>query len=741
MSEFDLLAVNEIEFGIDEDTGDAWIWHKDELGYEFGYYGLKKNINLHLHEKEGDSDAYYLLDDNHMISLVIHDHIKQIASVSVWNIDLEKGANPLFHLTPVELIKSSDFEQASRSLESTKSSRFIAYDYTSSFSSGGCAAMVVEDVILPSGVVNSTFSRLETFDFDKNSKRIERNLPASRINNCYEGEEEGRVLDISFIADLGYFRSFNSNPEAVKRSVEVIVANVNLIYFFQFNINVRLQQLMVVNNNVGSPIGICFTGVPVRTQDLFSMDPNDDSLQCCALLDRTQTQLERFSASTQRGKPSVEESYVNITESLQLIGGREGYKAAHWHWLTDCFPADCGLESCEVGMSVLRSTGSSRGFGCEFSSGRNFGMSSRTFQTWVVVAHELAHNFGGAGHSFEKGRGRTGGLMDYGDGKIEGTYEFGVQRKDEFCSSISSYVDNNICFFGGQNYFSSAFNECEGAENFTRLDCGVCFNEICEPYELQIRAIQNGGVNDTNPDLFPIVMLVEPSEFSPSSLLSLQDFGIGFLKQSNPTNGCNSLIGNFTDRIVLIERGECVFTQKVDNALKAGAVGVIIFNNEEGAPKVLGGENFQDINAVSVSQSDGQRLQSLLNDCGEEECVQVAIGGFVVSGLSLDFEPLSFFEEYFIAIVSFCGFFLVCNCLWFTLRGFDKIKKRCSQAKEVLVDATVENKYRLIDAYDNARQSFRLTRGQINREEIERLREEHDDTDEEIEPNHRSVDV
>merc|ERR1719346_141668 len=62
---------------------------------------------------------------------------------------------------------------------------------------------------------------------------------------------------------------------------------------------------------------------------------------------------------------------------------------------------------------------------------------------WLTFAHELGHNFDGA-HSFEEGQGSTGGIMDYGDGKIDGHYQFNTKyRKDAICALLDSKV--NTC--------------------------------------------------------------------------------------------------------------------------------------------------------------------------------------------------------------------------------------------------------------------------------------------------------
>jgi hypothetical protein len=63
---------------------------------------------------------------------------------------------------------------------------------------------------------------------------------------------------------------------------------------------------------------------------------------------------------------------------------------------------------------------------------------------WYIFAHELGHNFNGR-HSFEEGEGRTGGIMDYGDGKLDGVYQFNTKyRKRAMCFKLNERV--NKCY-------------------------------------------------------------------------------------------------------------------------------------------------------------------------------------------------------------------------------------------------------------------------------------------------------
>jgi hypothetical protein len=72
------------------------------------------------------------------------------------------------------------------------------------------------------------------------------------------------------------------------------------------------------------------------------------------------------------------------------------------------------------------------------------------------------------------------------------------------------------------------------------------------------------------------------------------------------TSPSNSITG----KIVLIDRGNCNFTEKVQNAQNAGALAVIIVNNVAGAPIIMGGGpiNTITIPAIMVTDVDGAAL-------------------------------------------------------------------------------------------------------------------------------------
>ncbi len=81
----------------------------------------------------------------------------------------------------------------------------------------------------------------------------------------------------------------------------------------------------------------------------------------------------------------------------------------------------------------------------------------------------------------------------------------------------------------------------------------------------------------------------------------------------NPTEGCGSSIDDLTGKIVLIDRGNCYFADKVFNAELMGAIAVIVANNETGTPFSMGGgDPGISIPSLMISQEDGNTIRAAL---------------------------------------------------------------------------------------------------------------------------------
>jgi hypothetical protein len=79
------------------------------------------------------------------------------------------------------------------------------------------------------------------------------------------------------------------------------------------------------------------------------------------------------------------------------------------------------------------------------------------------------------------------------------------------------------------------------------------------------------------------------------------------------TRGCNPFPGGaFTGSMALIQRGDCTFAVKVNNATAAGAVAVVVFNHLGGPPIVMGGLEGTTIPAVFIDRGNGNDLRDFI---------------------------------------------------------------------------------------------------------------------------------
>jgi subtilisin family serine protease len=83
---------------------------------------------------------------------------------------------------------------------------------------------------------------------------------------------------------------------------------------------------------------------------------------------------------------------------------------------------------------------------------------------------------------------------------------------------------------------------------------------------------------------------------------------------TSPSNGCTTISQNLSNEIALIRRGTCTFTTKVRNAQNAGAIGVIVINNQQGDPIAMaqdGTTPVPTIPAVMVSITKGNAMAAI----------------------------------------------------------------------------------------------------------------------------------
>jgi serine protease len=123
----------------------------------------------------------------------------------------------------------------------------------------------------------------------------------------------------------------------------------------------------------------------------------------------------------------------------------------------------------------------------------------------------------------------------------------------------------------------------------------------------------------------PGVAVLSTVSYLPSSVsVNGSTYAANNIEGSAPTNATGNLVdggratsvptdGSWTGKVVLVERGDISFHDKVKNVQSGGGAACVIYNNEPGTFfGTLGSGNSSTIPAVSVSQADGQAMKSKL---------------------------------------------------------------------------------------------------------------------------------
>lgn len=96
----------------------------------------------------------------------------------------------------------------------------------------------------------------------------------------------------------------------------------------------------------------------------------------------------------------------------------------------------------------------------------------------------------------------------------------------------------------------------------------------------------------------------------------------GHIDDGGNFEGCLPWTGqyaaNFANRILLVSRGSCNFSVKIDNGAAAGASAVLVFNNQSVLPIVMGGIETTTIPSLMIGQTDGENLRDALTPPGVE---------------------------------------------------------------------------------------------------------------------------
>ena len=89
-------------------------------------------------------------------------------------------------------------------------------------------------------------------------------------------------------------------------------------------------------------------------------------------------------------------------------------------------------------------------------------------------------------------------------------------------------------------------------------------------------------------------------------------------------------------KVLLIDRGEITFVEKLTNAKNAGAVAVIIVNNIENAElNVYLGEDVDTLHSVGITMEDGQVLKEAISDSEEPFKLSFEVNGYTTTEADL----------------------------------------------------------------------------------------------------------
>jgi len=103
-----------------------------------------------------------------------------------------------------------------------------------------------------------------------------------------------------------------------------------------------------------------------------------------------------------------------------------------------------------------------------------------------------------------------------------------------------------------------------------------------------------------------------PAQFGPENISITGDLVVAIDTSSNPTHACDDLmnVAAINGNIALVDRGTCTFAEKVANAQAAGAIGVLVCNNENGTLSMAGDDPSITIPAVMISKYNCEYIRA-----------------------------------------------------------------------------------------------------------------------------------
>lgn len=212
---------------------------------------------------------------------------------------------------------------------------------------------------------------------------------------CYKGDDRMHTFHIGLIVDTRGWQLTNKVVN-VRSYIETMVHQASFIYEQQMNFRLRVDNLKIYKSAQGAP----------------------KYARACPHERGTSELSEQASNALMDALPHLPKEASTVLFS----GCGEDGAGGHASLGSICNSQDA--------YTLMDFNGAVKGDALEYV---------------VALAHELGHNLG-AEHSFEKGVASTGGIMDYGDGTLDGVYQFNTQyRKKEVCKYLDRRVQSGKC--------------------------------------------------------------------------------------------------------------------------------------------------------------------------------------------------------------------------------------------------------------------------------------------------------
>jgi len=156
------------------------------------------------------------------------------------------------------------------------------------------------------------------------------------------------------------------------------------------------------------------------------------------------------------------------------------------------------------------------------------------------------------------------------------------------------------------------FSAGNSGPNANTIGCPGCVESALTIAASSTERIIANNVSITGPTPVPVELTqIAGMQGSGPALVSDLAGPIKFAA-SNPL-GCSAFpAGTFTGSIALISRGTCNFSVKINYAVAAGAIGVIIYTNAGGPPSVMGSLEATTVPSVMVSLADGVAMRDYI---------------------------------------------------------------------------------------------------------------------------------